>query len=228
MSLPHAWREPLRRGAVAGLVMSLHLLALLMLMRPFTLRPFAAPVRRAGRQALQLRFFRRLPHSSADVRLPAISINAPAVRVQTAPSAHLQKAPTAPHAMSPSLPSSVQWLPASRDTPIGMPGAQGTIADGGFQRRLLHARRADAIRGVPGSDVPFVGGISLIALEARGAAAVMRRAQRLFGVANRHCIDVDVWHHMTPQALSARHISPNEVDQVDEAYHCNRPPGLSF
>ena len=56
----------------------------------------------------------------------------------------------------------------------------------------------------------------------------MRKTQRLFGITSRHCIDVDAWRHLTPQELSARHISPDNVDKTDEKYDCNRPPGLSF
>ena len=110
-----------------------------------------------------------------------------------------------------------------------LPESHGkTISDGGFQERLLKARRAYAVHGVPGSDKTFAPGIHLIDPGKQGVGSVMRHAQRLFGIANRHCIDVDVWRHLTPQELSARHISPGEVDQADEKYQCNRPPGLSF
>lgn len=62
----------------------------------------------------------------------------------------------------------------------------------------------------------------------QGIGAVMRTAQRAFGVKNSHCVDVDVWRHLTPQELSARHVSPGDVDEVDEKYDCNEPPGLHF
>jgi hypothetical protein len=62
----------------------------------------------------------------------------------------------------------------------------------------------------------------------QGIGAVMRTAQRAFGIANNHCIDVDVWRHLAPQELSARHISLSDVDKVDEKYRCDDPPGLHF
>jgi hypothetical protein len=84
------------------------------------------------------------------------------------------------------------------------------------------------IGGVPGSDMRFVPGIRLTDPMKQGIGAVTRKVQRLFGVTNHHCIDVDVWRHLTPQELSARHISSGDVDKIDEKYDCNRPPGLSI
>lgn len=90
------------------------------------------------------------------------------------------------------------------------------------------AQHAHSIRGVPGSDTTTAPGIHLVSPMSRGVGAVMRTAQRAFGITNRHCIDVDVWRRLTPQELSARHISSSDVDEVDAKYDCNRPPGLSF
>jgi hypothetical protein len=81
---------------------------------------------------------------------------------------------------------------------------------------------------VPGSDTPFAPGIHLVDPMSQGIGAAMRTAQRAFGIKNSHCIDVDVWRHLTPQELSARHVSPGDVDKVDEKYACNEPPGLHF
>jgi hypothetical protein len=100
--------------------------------------------------------------------------------------------------------------------------------DGGFQDRLHHAQHFRSVHGVPGSDMHVVSGIRLIDPMSQGIGAVMRTAQRAFGVKNSRCIDVDVWRHLTPQELSARHVSPNDVDKVDERYDCNKPPGPHF
>jgi hypothetical protein len=62
----------------------------------------------------------------------------------------------------------------------------------------------------------------------QGVGAVMRNAQRLFGITDHHCIDVEVWQSLSPEALSARHLSPSDVRGEDEKYNCNRPLGLSF
>lgn len=77
-------------------------------------------------------------------------------------------------------------------------------------------------------DKPLVPGIRLIDSRAQGVGAAMRQAQRLFGITSRHCMDVDAWRNLTPQEFIARHISPDEVDQTDQTYHCNRPLGLNF
>ena len=229
MSRPLAWGEPLRRGVAAGLVLSVHLLALLLLMRPAMLRPTAAAtVRPAGRQALRLRFLRRPAPAPTAAGRPAIRMASASPHLRPAPSPHPQPAAPPPRSETARLPASLPWLSAAAAAAVATEHPPGTIADGGFQQRLLQARQAHAVHGVPGSDAPVVGGIHLADPATQGVGAVMRRVQRLFGVANRHCIDVEAWRNMTPQALSARHISPREVDQVDEAYHCNEPPGLHF
>lgn len=81
---------------------------------------------------------------------------------------------------------------------------------------------------MPGSDTPFVPGIHLVDPMSQGIGAVMRATQRAFGIKKSHCIDVEVWRHLSPRELSARHVSPGDVDKVDEKYGCNEPPGLRF
>lgn len=100
--------------------------------------------------------------------------------------------------------------------------------DGGFIARLRAAKRADVIHGVPGSDASYVPGIHLVDPMNQGIGAVLRKAQRAFGITSSHCVDVDVWSHLTPEQLSARHVSPRDVARVEARYHCNEPPGLHF
>jgi hypothetical protein len=101
-------------------------------------------------------------------------------------------------------------------------------ADGGFQQRLQEAQHGDAIHGVPGSDVRLAPGITLTDPRNQGIGAVMRNAQRLFGVTSKHCIDVDVWSKLSTDELIARHLTPADVKAANEKYQCNRPLGLSF
>ncbi len=54
----------------------------------------------------------------------------------------------------------------------------------------------------------------------------MRTTQRAFGITSSHCVDVDVWRHLTLKQLSARHISSSDVDAVGKKYGCNKPLGL--
>ncbi|RDS79151.1 hypothetical protein DWU98_19295 [Dyella monticola] len=62
----------------------------------------------------------------------------------------------------------------------------------------------------------------------QGIGAVARTAQRLFGVTNHHCIDVEVLKSLAPEELIARHVSVDEVNAEAEKYNCYHPLGLSF
>lgn len=123
------------------------------------------------------------------------------------------------------MPPSETHSTSVANTPSPYPGDS---SDGGFQQRLRNAQHSRAVRGIPGSDTPYVPGIRLIDPMNQGIAGVVLKMQRLLGVANRHCVDVDAWRQLTPQELSARHISSDDVDETDEKYGCNNPPGLHF
>ncbi|QNK02125.1 hypothetical protein [Dyella telluris] len=103
-----------------------------------------------------------------------------------------------------------------------------TDGDGGFRDRMRNAQHVQDIHGVPGSDRAVAPGMALINPMDQGIGAVVRNAQRLFGVADHHCIDVDVWLHLSADELIARHLTVADVDKVSEKYHCNRPMGLNF
>jgi len=94
--------------------------------------------------------------------------------------------------------------------------------------RLHNAQRSYSVHREPGTDTAYAPGVHFVDPMKQGMGAVMRTAQRAFGITSSHCIDVDVWRHLTPQELSARHISLDDVDSVDEKYRCNDPPGLHF
>jgi hypothetical protein len=100
--------------------------------------------------------------------------------------------------------------------------------DGGFRDRLLDAQHSTGVPNIPGSDHRIAHGIQLTDPMNQGVGAVMRDTQRLFGVTNRHCIDVEVWQSLSPDELSARHLTPDDVRSEGEKYNCNRPLGLSF
>jgi hypothetical protein len=108
----------------------------------------------------------------------------------------------------------------------GVEGNQGY--DSGFMARLRAAKRSDVVHGVPGSDASYVPSIRLMDPMDQGIGGVLRTTRRAFGITSSHCIDVDVWSHLTPEQLSARHISPRDVARVEAKYHCNEPPGLHF
>jgi len=103
-----------------------------------------------------------------------------------------------------------------------------STGNGGFRERLENLQHASGVRGVPGSDAPFVPGIKLADPMDQGVGAVMRSTQRLFGIPDRHCIDVEVWQSLSPDELIARHLSPADVRREGDNYNCNRPLGLNF
>ncbi len=102
------------------------------------------------------------------------------------------------------------------------------MGDGGFRDRMLDAQHSQGIRGVPGSGRAVAPGFELTNPMDQGIGSVMRSAQRLFGVTNRHCIDVDVWQHLSPDELKDRHLTAADVERESEKYNCNRPLGLNF
>ena len=93
---------------------------------------------------------------------------------------------------------------------------------------MRDAQTSQGIRGVPGSDRRVVQGIQLTDPMKQGVGAVVRSAQRLFGVTQRHCIDVEVWQQLSPEERIARHLTADDVKNESEKYDCNRPKGLSF
>ncbi len=102
------------------------------------------------------------------------------------------------------------------------------MGDGGFRDRMLNAQHSQGVRGVPGSDRRVVPGIELTDPMSQGVGSVVRSAQRLFGVTSHHCIDVDVWQHLTPDELIERHLTAADVEKESQKYNCNRPLGLNF
>ena len=220
-----ALHDPIRRGVALVIAMSFHLVVLILMAWPTIHKRSAAPVEGRRLHAIQIRFFRP---PSAHKTASAPGGIAPALRVRTVLSAQPPKPPTVQYATRAAPLPAEKHSPGSPAASTPLAGNESAIGDGGFRERLLEAQRSHAVRGIPGSDQPWVAGIPLIDPRTQGIAAVMRRAQRLFGIANRHCIDVDVWRHLTPQELIAQHVSPGEVARTDATYHCNRPPGLSF
>lgn len=120
--------------------------------------------------------------------------------------------------------------PSSPPLPVSAPDTTGEVSagDGGFHDRLLNAQRFQSAKGIPGSDTRLAPGLQLTDPMNQGVGAVMRSTQRLFGITDRHCIDVEVWASLSPEALSDRHLTLADVRAEGERYHCNQPLGLSF
>ncbi|MBB6242519.1 hypothetical protein [Rhodanobacter sp. MP1X3] len=216
------------RVAVLVVVISCHLGLLMLLLRPAIFYRDTTPVERSNPLVLKLRFFQPPRPSSPHLVSPALHLIAAAVRIHTALSGRPSKPLAVQQAAHLDAQSSETHLTSAPTTPDVDTSNEVSTSDGGFQQRLLNAQHSYAVHGVPGSDTSSAPGIHLIDPMNQGIGAVARTTQRAFGIKDSHCIDVDVWRGLTPQELSARHISPSDVDKVDEKYDCNRPPGLSF
>lgn len=218
--MPSRLRESSYRVAVWVVVISCHL-GLLLLLRPVIFLRDTNPVAGSKPRVLKLRFFHPSRPSSPPPALPARGLIAAAVHRKVSARSPRQPAvqPAAPVDARPDE-------PILTSTPPPDMSEKDANRDGGFQERLRLAQHAGTVHGVPGSDIPSAAGIHFIDPMSQGIAAVMRTTQRAFGIANSHCVDVDVWRHLTEQQLNARHLSRSDVDKVDRKYECNRPPGL--
>lgn len=220
-----SFRESSYRVTVLVVVISCHLGLLMLLLRPVVSYRGTAPVVRNNPTVLRLRFFRPQLLSPSYPALPAYHLAAPVMQRLAALSARSSK----PLAVRKTAPVDGQPDEARLTSARNPNTGEGDSAnDGGFRQRLHEAQHAHSVHGVPGSDTPYAPGIHSVDSMNQGIGAVMRTAQRAFGIKSRRCIDVDAWRHLTPQELSARHISPGDVDEVDEKYGCNKPPGLRF
>lgn len=218
------------RVAVLVLVITYHLGLWMLLLRPVVAWHDRALIVGSKSPVLQLRFMHVLHPSSQRPPLPTLPSVRSAVRSRAKLSARSSKPPAAGQ---PPISDQQSHRPASTDEAISAavtdPSANdGSSNDGGFLERLHDAQRSDLVHQVPGSDTTYAPGIHLVDPMNQGIGAIMRTTQRAFGITSSHCVDVAVWRHLTPQELSARHISPDDVDKADAKYRCNDPPGLHF
>lgn len=216
------------RVMVLVVVTGCHLALLMLVLRPVISRQDVAPIVEDNFSALKLRFI-RTPHPSSQ-RLPAPTRH-PITQAKHAPLPARSSKPLAAGQATHGdrQPRGTRSLHETPITTSPGPGPrEGGREDGGFLERLHKAQRSHSIHGVPGSDTAVIRGIHLADPMTQGIGAVMRTAQRGLGIKSSHCIAVDVWRHLTPEELSARHISPDDVDRADEKYRCNDPPGLHF
>lgn len=229
--------ESVRRITAWVVAISCHLGLLMLLLRPGFYRLDGTPGMESTATNLQLRFvspqrtpaahtvastpaaIRKLPDLRRDIRgmeqaSPSRMVHQPAVRSDQAPGGAVNA-----NASSASGPPRPLAAPARNDAGVG---------DGGFHERLLDAESSSHVRGVPGSDRRRVPGIQLTDPLNQGVGGLMRSTQRLFGVTNRHCIDVEVWRSLSPEERIARHISSGDIARIDEEYKCDKPLGLTF
>jgi hypothetical protein len=93
---------------------------------------------------------------------------------------------------------------------------------------MFDTKQSQRVRGVPGSDRSIAPGLELANPMTQGIGSVIRSTKRLFGVTDHHCIDVDVWRHMSEDELIQRHLNSADVEKASAKYNCDRPLGLNF
>lgn len=213
-----------------------HLGLLVLLLRPVARRTDRTPVVDNDATVLHVRLISSprpssispAPPAPRPVARSAAPRQAPARETMSPPAPHFRKIgaqPSAEDATHASRPPVAPETPAARDH---YTTNQAPTGNSDFRERLLDARHAHDVHGVPGSDARVAPGIQLVDPTDQGVGAVMRRAQRLFGVTSRHCVDVEVWRHLTPRELDALHLSATDVKRQAAKYKCDRPLGLSF
>lgn len=57
----------------------------------------------------------------------------------------------------------------------------------------------------------------------QGIAGAVRTVQRLFGIPDSHCVDLDAWSNMTRPERIAHHVTDEQMDDYAERYHCIPP-----
>lgn len=226
-----------RRIVAMAVTIGCHLCLLLVLLRPGIPSTDIPSVVEADIRVLKLRFILPPRPTSAPLVPPArhlgvVSLSIPrkepmkeAIPPLSQLAAHVIPQPASTNASSP---SGGLALPNVLVSPNQYTNSQVSAEDGGFRERLLKAQHSDDIHGIPGSDRPIVRGIQFINPMNQGIGAVARKMQRLFGITNHHCIDVEVWKSLTPEELIVRHVSPDDVKEQAEKYNCYHPSGLNF
>lgn len=224
---------PISARRVAAMVVAIgcHVFLLIVLLRPASSFGSTDAIVENKATLLELRFIARPLMTSPTSQSPS-RVARKLERHVAEPNALASKrtrtpnsVPTSEVAADPSAASGAPPALGLADRPVI---SEPHAGDGGFRDRLLNAQHSQGSRGIPGSDTHISPGIQLTDPMNQGVGAVMRDTQRLFGITNRHCIDVEVWQGLSAGELSARHLSPADVRREGEKYNCNRPLGLNF
>lgn len=207
------WRGSGRRIAVCVVVAGIHLgLVMLLLRAPVPSRAQPVGATRA-RDMLRIRFLPSVLPRPARMPPPIFLPRAPQRMVHRATNVvivatTIAAAPATAYTSTPVEP---------RDE---TPGQSATyIAGGGFLDRAATGAAADNIH-LPGSGQPIVKGLQMVDPRSQGVGGVVRAVQTLFGVADPHCINVEVWRGMSVREMLDRHMSPDQVEKTAEKYHC--------
>lgn len=207
------WVESALRGAVLGVVLAAHWLALMVALVPAWYGRADGGEVRLRNDALQLHFLpptrRQLPSRPREsLELPA---PVPAARRR------VRRRVRVDHSAKPASQPAVTSL-LNLGLPPPVVGYEAGGAD--FHARLEAAKRALPGARLPGSGLALVAGLPFADPKAQGAAGIARSLQHMLGVVSKHCVDVDVWRNMPRDELLKRHISDQDVERVAAENGC--------
>ncbi len=203
------WAEATRRGVVLGAVAAAHLLALMVALEPAGQRHSRGRDVGVRDNALQLHF---LPLIHRLAPIPLVSPVSPQRGLAAQPRARVERIAQAHRVKEEAAASPLLNLAL----PASVAGYEAGGAD--FHGRLDN--RALPVARLPGSAVALVAGLPFADPKTQGAAGIARSLQHLFGVVDKHCIDVDVWRNMPRDELLRRHISDQDVERVAAENGC--------
>ncbi|WP_445147029.1 hypothetical protein [Dyella sp. Tek66A03] len=219
-----------RRIVAMVVAIGCHLVLLMALLRPAAPRTDMAPEVENDEAALKVRFISPRALPAPRLVAPPLDVSPEAAVKQRMPRSvqrvaqvgvrlpEADSSDASPASIAPNTPSAPDQY-TNNQTPTG---------DGGFRDRVLNSQHSQGIPGVPGSDRRVAPDLELTNPKDQGVGSVVRSTQRLFGITDRHCIDVEVWQHLTADELKVRYLSAADVEKESERYNCNRPLGLSF
>jgi hypothetical protein len=209
---PQAFRWS--RVATMAVVLLIHAGFVILLLLPAGAWRWRGTTRAPRSDALSLRFMALpsvLPLRPRAKVLPHVHATTPMRRPMPVVSVVAPK-PQPRLAVSASVPSaSADDIRSAQPSYIAGGGRFAT--DSGFTRDNVH---------LPGSAQPVHGMpvFHMVDPQMQGIAGAVRTVQKLFGIPDSHCVDVDVWRAMTTSERIAKHIDDERIDETAARYHC--------
>ncbi len=217
-TVPPERMQAVLRGVALGVVAAAHLLGLMLAMMPAHDEPWWSADAGPRHEALQLQLLPPPPPQAVT------STPAPMLPRRAIASSTRHRSPPPPQ-----VPANSVAIAATPTTALNLSlpaQAAGYVAGGAdFRGRVDQVKRASPVARLPGSAVPLVKGLPFADPRTQGIAGVVRSLQGIFGLPNKHCIDVDVWRNMTTQERLKHHISASDVEQVAQENGCLWPRG---
>lgn len=210
------WPISGQRIVVCVVVAGIHLgLVMLLLRAPAVSSRAPSADATATKDVLRIRFLRREQPKSAPEPPPLFLPHPPQ---RSALKTALARAPlrSVPTPTTAPPPAKVETYSEATD------GAASYIAGGGFLQQAARDAPSDNVH-LPGSSQPIVKGLHMVDPRYQGVAGAVRVAQSILGAVNPHCVDVDVWRGMSVAEQLDRHMSPDQVEETAEEFHCGPP-----